>query len=510
MQNKHKLALLLTTSAIFLALAFNALLLWRTPGLSLPVYFVLVTVIVKYANDVKAGEVTKQAVEALYVPLFLVSLVPMFTQNAVLTWFSFLFVFISSIYVTVMSTWHIPISRFGYLGMAVLTFFHQMLGLGYFYKPVAELRGIRKGGEGLQLLKLAGKVVLGLLLALPLVVCFFLLFALADQAFSQVFTIDVFLENLFAPERIFEVVVLVVVGFWWLGYLGAAYYFDFKGDGLEVKGRLLDPIVSTVVSVVLNMLFLVFVIVQFVYMFAGEENIRELGVTYAEYARQGFFELVLAASLSLVVIYSLRRFGAFRSATNNIVLQLSLLSQVIFTLVILASAYMRMVLYQSAFDLTDIRFLVFVFLIFLVLVFTYLGISIFWQKGLENFSLVTFVLACLVIFVTGVVNPDASVARANIAGYQQGTSLVSTLDSTYLIEYLSSDAYSELLNVQEIIEDTDAMCRIAHRWKEEGEQRNDIRSLNLYRLLNRENVRLQLADYYNMDGDLIGECGFQR
>jgi uncharacterized protein DUF4153 len=53
----------------------------------------------------------------------------------------------------------------------------------------------------------------------------------------------------------------------------------------------------------LNLLFLAFVVVQFRYLFGGEGLVEErVGLTYAEYARHGFFELVAVSVLVLVVL----------------------------------------------------------------------------------------------------------------------------------------------------------------------------------------------------------------
>src|SRR5207247_1533398 len=54
---------------------------------------------------------------------------------------------------------------------------------------------------------------------------------------------------------------------------------------------------------VLDLLFLVFVVIQLRYFFGGAELIeRTIGLTYAEYARRGFFELVTASALVLPIL----------------------------------------------------------------------------------------------------------------------------------------------------------------------------------------------------------------
>ena len=55
----------------------------------------------------------------------------------------------------------------------------------------------------------------------------------------------------------------------------------------------LGPVELGIVLGLLNVLFLAFVIVQFRYLFGGAELVRvSTNLTYAEYARRGFIELV--------------------------------------------------------------------------------------------------------------------------------------------------------------------------------------------------------------------------
>jgi hypothetical protein len=55
---------------------------------------------------------------------------------------------------------------------------------------------------------------------------------------------------------------------------------------------LLGPVELSIVLGLLDILFLAFVLVQFRYLFGGAELVRvSTSLTYAEYARRGFFEL---------------------------------------------------------------------------------------------------------------------------------------------------------------------------------------------------------------------------
>ncbi|HUM71224.1 MAG TPA: DUF4173 domain-containing protein, partial [Chloroflexota bacterium] len=57
--------------------------------------------------------------------------------------------------------------------------------------------------------------------------------------------------------------------------------------------------------VAVNLLFLVFVVIQFTYLFGGVAYLQVDNFSYAEYARRGFFELLLVVILSASLILGL-------------------------------------------------------------------------------------------------------------------------------------------------------------------------------------------------------------
>lgn len=511
MKKNPRLAAFLIASSFFLGLSFNFFYMWRIPGLSVSLYFLLSVGVFQLAKYFRNKEFSVDKVEYLFIPLFLVSLVPALTQNYVMSTLSILILLLSGTYIFLMSVWEIKLINFGYFGMFLYPFFHQMIQIIYVFRPILELRGVKKDSkkvsEGVRIFL---KIMAGVVLALPILLCFFILFLSADVAFGEIFAID--LERLWeflSFERFWEIIVMLIISVWWLAYLSAGFYFKLNNsDSLseKPKRRVIDPVIASVVSVLLNLLFLCFVIIQFVYLFAGEQNISELGISYATYARQGFFELVLVASLSLVVIFVLRKWGSFRSQANNLVLQMSLLVQVLFTLIILVSSYYRMTLYQNAYGFTDTRFFVFIFLVYLAIVFVLLGIAVLSDKVLNYYTLATFAIGTTIFFFAGLINPDAYVARANIAGYQNNSFLNEDLDKSYLIYELSSDAYSQLLFVDEFSADEDLYCTIARKWVSEWDYRSSLQELNFYRAGNIQRVEERLADYLNEDREVVDSC----
>src|SRR3954470_21568421 len=100
----------------------------------------------------------------------------------------------------------------------------------------------------------------------------------------------------------------------------------------------------------LDALFAGFVALQLATLFGGDRHVLQTaGLTYAEYAHQGFGQLMAAAALTLAVIALARR--------DSPVLSLLLGLLCALTLVVLASALKRLELYEEAFGFTRLRLL---------------------------------------------------------------------------------------------------------------------------------------------------------
>ena len=102
----------------------------------------------------------------------------------------------------------------------------------------------------------------------------------------------------------------------------------------------------------MNILFFIFIFVQFTYLFGGKTNISAQGFTYAEYARRGFFELIEVAIISLFLLLVIEKY-IIKEKTGH-VLEFKILSTVLVIQVILimASAFTRFIsFYEQHMDL---------------------------------------------------------------------------------------------------------------------------------------------------------------
>ncbi|MCC7353592.1 MAG: DUF4173 domain-containing protein [Anaerolineae bacterium] len=310
-------------------------------------------------------------------------------------------------------------------------------------------------------------IVYGLLLAIPLLFLFGALFAAADAVFAAYLRelIDIDLEDLIV--RVFFSLMLAWPA---LGLLRHAFTPRQSASGL---GAITSPAMLRVgggeaitVLALLNVLFISFVVVQAVYLFGGADTLARGGLTHSEYARRGFFELVAVAALVLSLILLLDWLA--RPGARNTLRIVNLLhgSLVVLTLVILVSALQRMYLYQQEYGLTELRFYPTAFMIWLAVVLVWLVATMLVRVDPEGadprrrrFAFGALVAGLAVLAAVNLVNPDAFIARVNMARATRG--IGKPLDTAYLTNTLSADAVPVLLSGIERLPDRCKQAELA-------------------------------------------------
>lgn len=213
---------------------------------------------------------------------------------------------------------------------------------------------VRPGDAARQRLAGARPFIRGLLIALPVVIVFTALFASADAVFarlvSDLFRVEADLGEL--PGRIFVGAVITWIAAGALAFVAAE---EERADPVVGdRFRFLGTIEAMVVLVAVNAVFLVFVVLQAAYLFGGLDTLSASGQTYAEYARRGFFELLAVAALAGILILLgeaivQRRSRAYVAGAIGLM---------VLTAVVLASAFLRLRIYQDAYGWTELRFYV--------------------------------------------------------------------------------------------------------------------------------------------------------
>jgi hypothetical protein len=228
---------------------------------------------------------------------------------------------------------------------------------------------------------------------------------------------------------------------------------------------------------ILNLLFLGFMAVQLRYLFGGADLVEvTAGLSYAEYARRGFFELELVATTALVVPILLLAdwVAAPDTPRSRIVLRASALVLVALLLGVIASAAYRMRLYQDAYGLTEQRLYVSMIIVWLSAVLVWLVLTVLRGRR-EQFAFGSIIAGVACIAALHLLNPHALVARVNLDRAAAGAEV----DGTYL-QRLSADAVPTILARLDQLpeaERTHIAGLIVERWS--GERRGGWRAWNL-------------------------------
>ncbi|MDX6229544.1 MAG: hypothetical protein QOI76_2934 [Frankiales bacterium] len=191
----------------------------------------------------------------------------------------------------------------------------------------------------------------------------------------------------------------------------------------------LTPVLALVV------LFTAFVVVQFTVLFAGNQHIlRTAGLTYADYAHQGFSQLVAVTVLTLLVVGAVTRWAPKQTRVDRRLLRLTLGLLCLLTLVIVASALRRLQLYDAAYGLTRLRVFAVAFVgwtgaLLLLVLIAGLRLRGDWLPQAAVAS------AGVALLVLTAANPDALIARTAVSRYEH----TGQIDAAYLAG-LSADA----------------------------------------------------------------------
>lgn len=294
-------------------------------------------------------------------------------------------------------------------------------------------------------------VLRGIVIALPVIAVFASLLSSADPIFEKRFAdfIALFnIENL--PEYIFRLVYILVIAYSLAGtYLHAAQKSDEQVDEKKLIAPFLGFTESAIVLGSVVTLFLVFVIIQFQYFFGGQANITLEGYTYSEYARRGFGELVAVAFFSLLLLLGLGAITRRETDRQRRVFSGLGVTLVGLVIVMLISAFQRLVLYEFAYGFSRLRAYTHVFMIWLGLLLVAVVVLELLRR--ERAIGLTMVLASLGFVISlGLLNVDAFIVRQNVQREVNGEAASASdegraaLDAQYFLD-LSDDAVPALV-----------------------------------------------------------------
>ncbi len=348
-------------------------------------------------------------------------------------------------------------------------------------------------------------VTRGLLISAPVLLVFGGLFVAADAVFERL-VFDFFGFDL--AEALGHLALICALAWISCGALWTALLANSPA-GLTIHrppALSLGILEVGIVVGLLDLLFAAFVAIQVRYLFGGAGRVLAAdGLTYAEYARRGFFELVTVTALALPLLLLAHWLLRADNRIAERAFRWFAVVLVALQFVVVASALQRMYLYTQQFGLTELRLYTTAFMLWLSIVLLWLLATVVRGRR-DRFAFGALVSGLAAVLLINIINPDALIARTNIARAQDDKEL----DVPYLAS-LSADAVPVLVESypevgdERIYEDTVILPsgkekslkgpmleeEVTKRW---SKQNTDWRSWNLSRYRARAIVEKSVRD----------------
>lgn len=287
------------------------------------------------------------------------------------------------------------------------------------------------------------KVVLGITFAILVFIIVLPLLLSSDTVFnSKLSTAFGFMNFIEVNKFVLRVIMFFLLSSYIYAQLMYTPLPSSKPEGKSIPMNF-DTIMSNVFLTCINLVYVLFSYIQIKYLFLGTQLPGDM--SYSQYARQGFFQLVFVTAINMLIIILFNKFKRPNILTNSL-----LIITVACTYIMTFSAFYRMHLYQSTFGFTRLRLLVDLFLIAEIISLIPIIIGILKPR----FKFLEIAFLTLFIYYLGItfINIDAFVADQNIQRY---TTLAVTSKADFDIAYLDTLSKDALLKLDELIPKTD-------------------------------------------------------
>ncbi|MBV8518100.1 MAG: DUF4173 domain-containing protein [Acidobacteria bacterium] len=284
-------------------------------------------------------------------------------------------------------------------------------------------------------LRTGGVVFRGVVIALPALLLFGALLASADAAFAKLIS-DLITFDLKAAIQ--HLVVTAIVAAICAGFLRSLLFSGAMPRVSRPDFLALGAAETNIAIGLINLLFATFVGVQFRYFFGGAHLVRVGNLTWSEYARRGFFELVWVVTLTLPMLLAAEWLIRKDDARGLRTFRILAVVQIALVFIIAVSAYQRMQLYRDAYGLTEDRFYTTAFMCWLgALLVWFIATVLTGHRG--RFAIGVLASGVLAVVTLHAINPDALIVRTNLARTQR------PFDDKYVVT-LSDDAAEVILS----------------------------------------------------------------
>lgn len=284
------------------------------------------------------------------------------------------------------------------------------------------------------------KVGKSLLIAIPVILVIIFLLSSADSVFGSIFSsftksISKILEIKTINDLLGRIVVIAIAFVYISGFIIAFAKSEKQEEKEENStGIKLSDLTIKILLVSLNIIYLLFSVIQFKYLFMNAG--RTADFDYATYARTGFFQLMFVSFINFALLHISKK-----NKENNKLLKIML---IIFTIIIVISAAFRMHLYEQEYGYTYLRLFVYFTLMTEILVLIPILARICGQR-IDTFK-TTIQIIVIMYVALNFININKIIARNNIDKYLSDVEKES-IDFFYLETRTGTDSIEEQLRI---------------------------------------------------------------
>lgn len=285
------------------------------------------------------------------------------------------------------------------------------------------------------------KILIGVICAIPVLLIVVPLLSSADIAFNGI--IDTVIKG--AIPTTFK----IIFGLFFAIFV-ISYGFTLRKNRMHdidlPKAKKVESVyVASFLSAV-SVAYLLYLFSQLAYFFSAFNSILppEYKLSFAEYARRGFFELCAICVINFIIV-TLSIALSSKDGKINIAIKILCSFITIFTLIICATAISKMVLYINYFGMTVRRITTSAFMIFLSIVFISLLLRIYIPE--INVAKTGLYSAAIILLILGTVNVNAVAAKYNYSRYTNKT--LRNIDITASMADLGDEGVPYLVKLAE-------------------------------------------------------------
>ncbi len=333
------------------------------------------------------------------------------------------------------------------------------------------------------------KVIRAILITLPVILVVIALLSSADQAFGNIFKqIFYWIQTAINQMQISVILIKIIsaiIAFIYL--LGGFYFVSHKyvknEQDTEKTTKSKDIFTMKIMLGSLNVIYFIFCIIQLRALF-----INDVSINYAEYARQGFFQLMIVSIINLVTILY-----AKKNDKKSKYISIMCVIMVAFTFIILISSAYRMYLYESAYGYTLLRLLVY-FSLFTEGILLIPTVMYILNKRI-NLKIAYFSIIIVIYLGMNFINFNKIIAKRNVDRYET----TGKIDIAYMNEIMGPDTVEEeirLFDNKNFNDITENLKKVYLRtmYNELEKERMDFRDFNISKLLAKEVIKAKLGN----------------